>query len=322
MTDNADLFPRINAVLGGKQKRRAWHIEICPNCGHDNYKFAYSESGWCRCVVCDWTGNLYQLAQLIRLDVGDWSPPVRREEPQPEPVARWRTNPHELLRRYREHPNRYALWSRYKPVSKETIDRYDFGVGRLPYIDQDGRWKLTRDEFLTLPLYEDRQLVALRGRNMGNTGPKWMSATGSTYTLWNVQSVYPGCTVWICENYVDAAWLMQVHPEWIAVAIGGATTWKHEWGEWLAQRRPYHVVVALDNDLVGQANEVLRPKLEAEWRRTKPPKVKVPESQGARIANDLIRLNVPTTLFRWPSHAPAKAGIDWVLEQETREIAA
>lgn len=347
MADNADLFDRINAVLGGKQKRHRWHVETCPFCAHEGYKFAYwngGEAGGYRCLVCDTTGFLPSLAAHIRIDTGDWKPLQRRVNPTPEPVARWRTNPAELLRRYREHSDRFRLWANYKPVNRATIERYDFGVGRLPYQDKAGQWRMTRDEFLTLPLYEDGELVALRGRNMGKVGPKWMSATGSRYTLWNLDGVTPGSTVWICENYVDAAWLMQAHPEFVGVAIGGATTWPKgewagagtdfqrctqpgRWATWLAERRPKHVVVALDNDLVGQATEATRRKLEAIWRTENAGRIKEhpqlapPQSQGAVIGGELIAAGLSVSLFRWPAHAPAKAGIDWILEQETEKAA-
>ncbi|WP_287960754.1 toprim domain-containing protein [Caldilinea sp.] len=204
-------------------------------------------------------------------------------------------------------------------MSEETIVRHDFALGKLPFRREDGSWYMSRQEWLIVPLYEDGQLVGLRGRNLGGFGPKWISATGSSYTLWGVDQVKPGSVVWLCENYVDAAWLMQEYPEWSAVAIGGATTWRAEWADRMAARRPELVVVALDNDLAGAARgETLR-RLQQEWiqeRGTRPPR-----PNGPRIVNSLRRAGVNALLFRWPEEAPVKAGLDWILAQRQKAAA-
>ena len=174
--------------------------------------------------------------------------------PEPRPVvsAPWQARGVEIVNRLCAHPRRYARWQAYKPLSRSTVEYYRFGLGRLPF-ERAGRWYWSRDEWLTVPLFEDGRLVGLRGRNLGTQGPKWISATGTHYCLWNLESVRRGVVLWICENYVDAAWLMGVHPEYVAVALGGASNWKSEWATAVAERQPALVMIALDNDLAGQA---------------------------------------------------------------------
>lgn len=313
------LFDQIQATLDGTPNRRGWYDADCPNCGKPAAKgqthFGYNEEGAAHCFVCGWKGDLRDVAALLRMEIGEYVPIERKPKPAP-PVARWRMNPSELLRRYKTHPARLATWQGYKPLTLATLDKYGFGLGRMPFLDDYDQWYMSRSEWLTVPLYEDGQLVGLRGRNLSDNGPKWISANGTNYALWNVENVRAGSVCWLCENYVDAAWLMQTHPDYCAVAIGGATTWRREWADRLYMRNPGLVVVALDNDLPGQAVGPLRAKLVAEWREehgTEPP-----EANGPKIANALLSAGLKSVLFRWPENAPVKAGIDWAIEQSER----
>lgn len=312
-----EALDAIHAALGGTKRDSEWHAD-CPFCGKEAKRaqthFSYCENGFC-CFVCGARGGLGKLAEHLRLDAQPT--PAPRPQRQPEPPARWRLNPQRLLAGYLAHPQRIALWQAYKPLSAATLDRHGFGVGRLPFTE-NGAWKMSARDWLTVPLWRDGDLMALRGRNLGPVGPKWMSATGSHYALWNVDHVRSGRTVWLCENYVDAAWLMQDRPNVDAVAIGGATTWRHEWALQLAAQKPLRVVVALDNDLPGQAVGKFRIELENEWRRTH--RGPVPLANGPRIANDLRDAGVDAYLFNWPPNAPAKAGVDWALSK--RSVAA
>ncbi len=310
------LFDQVHTTLQGQRNRRGWHDAACPFCGKPAAKgqvhFGYNATGF-KCWVCGVHGSLRTLAEHLHLDAP--VTPVTRPEPAPVPTARWRQNPTELLRRYRT-ADRYAAWRQYKPLTTDTIDRFDFGFGKLPFQRDSGEWYLSQAQWLTVPLWESGQLVGLRGRNRGNKGPKWISATGSTYTLWGVDYVRRGSVTWLCENYVDAAWLVQEHPAWSAVAIGGATTWQPAWVDLLAQRQPQVVIVALDWDLPGQATGAFRSKLEAAWvqeRGTKPP-----EANGPKIANELRRHGLNAVLFQYPDYAPEKADVGWLLGQKNK----
>lgn len=315
------LFDQVHAALRGDENRRHWHDAACPFCGKEPKRgqihFSYNETGY-RCFVCGAHGGLFTLAEHLRLNP---APETRHErlEPRPVQIARWRTNPAELLRRYRT-SDRYAAWRAYKPLTAATVDRFDFGIGRLPFQNDAGEWYLSKSNWLTVSLWEGGTLVGLRGRNRGDRGPKWISATGTSYTLWGADYVRPGSVTWLCENYVDAAWLMQQHPEWSACAIGGATTWQASWVELLAARRPQVVIVALDNDLPGQATGWLRTRLENEWR-VEHPLLEPPAANGPRIANALLAAGVNAVLFDWPAVAPVKAGIDWILQQREKVAA-
>ena len=332
---NGKLFDKVHAVLHGTPNRRGFYNADCPFCGkpakpgqnHFGYSYdACTGMGRYHCFVCRARGTLSDLATHIWgggrdlcPDTASYTPLVRLPKSERKLVPRWREHPDQLLAGYRSHPQRFVAWRRYKALTEETVTRFDFGLGRLPFQREDGTWYLSRQAWLIVPLWEDGQLVGLRGRNCTTVGPKWIAATGTTYTLWGVDSVRPGTITWLCENYVDAAWLMQERPEWCAVAIGGATTWQAEWAEKLAARQPEMVIVALDNDLPGQATGALRRKLERAWvqqRGTEPP-----PANGPKIANSLLRAGVNAVLFKWPDSAPVKAGLDWVLEQRAREVA-
>ena len=293
-------------------RRGEYHVD-CPFCGKEAKRgqihFSFSERGY-KCFICGVKGGLKELAAHLRIDT-----PVSYVRPAPKPtkpIAAWRT---ESIDHYFDHPQRFQAWSKYKPVTRETIIKYSFGYGRLPFQRADGSWYRGDMDWLIVPLYEDGALVGLRGRNTGDLGPKWISASGSAYVLWGLDGVQPGDIVWLCENYVDAAWLMQQHPEYKAVALGGATTWKTEWGALLAAQRPRQVIVALDNDMAGQATGEMLKILQEEWRAAHPG-LAIPLPNGPRVANDLLAQGVNTLLFSWPADAPAKAGIDWILKTE------
>lgn len=316
-----NLFDQVAAILGGEPNRRGWRDAVCPACGkapgQGQVHFGYRETGG-HCFVCGWSGGLRVLADLLALD-GDYTPTPKEPEP-PKPPARWRLNPDRLLAQHQNHPQRLAAWRRYKPLRAETIERHGFGFGRLPFLDESEHWYMSKAEWLTVPVYANGRLSALRGRNQTQRGAKWISATGSEYALWGVENVRLGHTVWLCENYVDAAWLMQEHPEWRAVAIGGATTWQRPWAHQLATRRPAQVIVALDNDLPGNGGGEKREQWMAEWKAAHPqPGLKPPAANGPRIVDDLQLSGVPAELFVWPDNAPHKAGIDWVLIQRGTE---
>jgi len=321
MSNNPDPFDSIHATLQGTPTRRGWYDATCPNCGKEVAKgqvhFGYNAEGAGKCFCCSWSGGPNKLAELLRIEIGEYVAPVRVERPAPE-LARWRLNPYELLRRYNTHPGNVARWQAYKPLSAETIERHGLGYGPLPFQRDNGDWYMSRSDWLIVPIYQDGALVALRGRNTGDRGPKWISATGSEYAFWNVENVPAGAICWLTENYVDAIWLMQYRPDWWAVAIGGATTWRSEWAKQLAARKPSLVIVALDCDLPGNGGGHLRDELIAEWIATHPG-AQIPKANGPAITNDLLRLGMTARLFEWPADAPAKAGVDWLLAESQQE---
>ncbi len=307
------IYADLQAYFQVQPDRRGWCHIVCPFCGKGNRHCAFSKHGF-RCLFCGAHGSLTRLAQRVHLATdADWAPKPRQIPP---PVIPWQANAVERIARAMCHPERIARWSAYKPLNVETLDKHCFGYGRLPFRGKNGRWYESKTEWLIVPLFENGVIVGLRGRNVGNEGPKWISATGTRYVLWGIDYVRSEAPVWVCENYVDAAWLMQEHPDMCAVALGGATTWRSEWADQLAARRPGPIVVALDNDLAGQAQGALYETLRAQWRAEHPDLVEPTWLNGPRIANDLLAHGLTVRLFRWPPHAPAKAGVDWLLMQE------
>lgn len=79
----------------------------------------------------------------------------RRDRPSAPPG--WLKRGPELVERFASHPEKYVLWRRYKPLTTATVDRWLLGVGRLPAVP-------CRENRLIYPVYQDGQLVALRGR--------------------------------------------------------------------------------------------------------------------------------------------------------------
>jgi len=313
-----DLFLRLRDFYQVSPDRRGWCHTDCPFCGKGDKHFAFQALGY-KCVVCGAHGGLRKLAQVAGLlQLGAASP--RRVVAAPVPVAvqaaPWLGTAASRISQSLAHPGRLAAWAAYKPLSRATLDRWQFGLGKLPFVGNDGEWYESRSSWLTVPLYGPTGAVCgLRGRNLGTQGPKWISATGSHYHLWGLQNGPLKPVVWLCENYVDAAWLMERHSDLSAVALGGATTWQPAWGEALAAQQPDLVIVALDNDLAGQATGPLYRRLSDE-RRIAHPDLPALVPNGPRIANDLIALGLTVRLFQWPAKAPAKAGVDWLIEQE------
>lgn len=316
-----DLYTDLQDYYGVRPDRRGWCHITCPFCGKENRHCAFSDRGF-KCVVCGAHGGLRVLADRLDLNVSvDYVAPP----PKPKPVVPWRQFIVERIGQEMRHEQRISAWQAYKPLKAETLFRHCFGYGTLPFEGQDGLWYESKSLWLIVPLWENGEVVGLRGRTpigekrITKDGKeiKWISATGTRYVLWGVDAVQPGATVWITENYVDAAWLMERHPDQCAVAIGGATTWQSAWGDALAAKQPGLVIVALDNDLAGQATGATQARLRAQWHAEHP---ELPEPTtwlaGPRIANDLLARGLSVRLFQWPANAPDKAGVDWLLQQE------
>lgn len=317
-----DLYDWLAARYPRARRDRRHNVFIpCPWCGKEGQHFSFSPRG-AHCFVCGKSGSLVTVARQLGIDPSDLrdrapQPPPR---PRPKPAVPWTASGVQIISRSLAHPDRLARWAAYKPLQPETLNRCRFGLWRLPFQDKAGRWYWSNSYWLTVPLFDGASgapmLVGLRGRNLDPAGqPKWISATGTKYVLWNLAGVRPGGEVWICENYVDAAWLMERHTVMDAVALGGAAHWRDEWAGQLAARRPKLVVVALDNDLAGQATGAMYKWLAAARQAAGKPEI-VPN--GPRIAGSLVRAGLRAHVFRWPPDAPEHADVGWLLAQESQ----
>lgn len=317
------IYERLRDVFPGVRPDHKGEIWItCPVCGKEDKHASFSAKGF-YCFHCGARAGLVGLAGMVGLNLeqGTYNP-VRSAKFAPAPVVERRIPWQEadraagLLTRYLAAPEREDAWAAYKPLSMATLNRYQFGYGQLPMQDERG-WRLSKHNWLIVPLFASGKLVGLRGRNLGHDGPKWISASGTSYVMWGIEDVRPGDNVVMVENPVDAALLMERYPEYKGVALNGAGTWKQDWTAQLAARRPSAVLVALDNDLAGQATGAMYERLLAEWRaeHADRPNLPAPQPAGPRIANRLRAAGVNAVLFHWPQSAPAKHDIGALILQ-------
>lgn len=308
-----ELFDLVHSHLGGIPDRRGEVSVDCPFCGKPAMKgkrFNYSVRG-CYCFVCGAGGSLEYLAKELGLP--DGVPQASRRKltpppaPEPEAPPAWLERAETILQQQLSHPDRYALWQAYKPISCAAIDRWQLGVGPLPGFH--GTW-------LTFPIFEDGKITGMRGRAPGGKG--WMNAYGTRAGFFNLEGITPGCVLYITENMIDAVWVMDIHPEYVAIApvTGAATRMRPEWTEQIAAMQPAVVVVAYDNDLAGQAAGALRRELIEAWRKKNPQAKHPPQANGPKVANALLAAGIRHVgLFDW-QQAPAGADVGWLLKQE------
>ena len=72
------------------------------------------------------------------------------------------------------------------------------------------------------------------------------------------------------------------------------------------------IIIAMDNDLAGQAGGKTREQLEREWRQEKgfdPPQ----QGAGDKSESLLKRAGFAVTKLKWPIFAPPKADLGWLL---------
>lgn len=321
----ADLLTTLANRLGATPRRDGRYHSDCPFCGKEEKRyqkhFSFVEAGYI-CWVCGAQGGLVALAQHLG-ERGPIAAPRRAERPQEHaPPRRWQSAPDRYVQTFCEAPTRLQDWQAYKPLSIDTIARYRLGVGVLPS-------SRCRERRLILPVYDGGQVVALHGRayRPGDTDAKWLTSGGSRKdALFNAGALRPGATVIVCENMVDCLLAQEAEPGVVAVA-GGGVGWRDAWTAQIAASRPRHVLVWLDNDLVGCPNPETRHTLLAQWRRemaarvaagTIPTAPAPPEPHGPQIANALLAAGVRASVYHWPAGTPPKADLGWALMQEAR----
>jgi hypothetical protein len=161
-----------------------------------------------------------------------------------------------------------------------------------------------------------------RAYRAGDDDAKWLTSGGSRKdVLFNADALRPDSVVIIAENMVDALMAQEAEAGVVGVA-GGGVAWRSEWTAQIAASRPRHVLVWLDNDLVGCGNAETRRELLTTWyaemrqrvRDGKIPRIPPePELSGPKIANDLLAAGVKASIYQWPRGTPAKADLAWAL---------
>ena len=291
------------AKLGATKFRgNRWHGD-CPHCGspmrRNRTHFVVDAKG-AHCFVC---GAHESIAWILRdaYDANHVDLPeiVSRETlPEPEP-AWWLEHRGAMMERYTSLQCVVGAWRAYKPVSRETIEKYQLGVGYLPAREIGKTMSGLR---LIVPIIEGGEVVALAGRllpDATDSGPKWLRAPDAPKTryLWNSEADVAGKIVWIVENPVDVMLLMQLRPDDVAMAPSGVSL-KPSWWQQEAWRLKAAkiVLVCYDNDAVGRAADS---NLETDV----PPYAQL-------TADALRRCGVPATHFHeWQGVAGEKESI-------------
>lgn len=312
---DADLLDTLVSRLDADDRRDGRYHADCPFCGKEVKRgqkhFSFVAEGY-KCWVCGAAGGLRALAE--HLDLSPALPVRSRPAPKPAEPKAWQTD-NRVLERYTGALDTLTRWQAYKPLSIETIARARLGVGVLPA----SRCKRRR---LILPVFDGNTLVALHGRAFlqDDDDAKWLTAGGSRKdVLYGVQWLTRGCQAIICENLVDALLVTDRAPGVVGLA-GGGVNWRDEWTQQIAAIHPTHVLVWLDNDLVGCPNPITYATLKRQWL-TEHPNNTPPEPRGPQIANDLLAAGVKASIYRWPAGTPAKYDIGSALMAEMRSAA-
>ncbi len=327
-THAVDQLDAIVHKLHATLRRDGRYHADCPICGKQEKRnqkhFSFCEAGYF-CYVCGAKGGLVALAKHLDIHGAAAASQPRQRTQEPPKPRQWQHNPTRYLDDYCGAPTRLQDWQGYKPLSIDTIATYRLGIGILPA----SRCQHRR---LVLPVYHQGQIVAFHGRayRSGDDDAKWLCAGGSRKdVLFNADALRPGATVIICENFVDCL-LAQEADNVIAVA-GGGVSWRDEWTQQIAASRPRHVLVWLDNDLVGNPNTSTYRSLMAQWRREMHARVQQgkiptipqpPQPKGPQIANDLLAAGMKASVYRWPNDTPPKADIGWALTRAALSTSA
>lgn len=329
----ANLLDALCDRLGTRLDRQGRAHAPCPFCGapagYHFYVYSLRNRQGAVCWSCGYRGSLSKLAAALDVQ-GAESPQETPRELPPTPIAPWAAD--DALSRYRQAmgqrwPAVVAAWQAYKPLSEQSIKSADLGLGRLPLYDEDRqRWYESKNMRLLYPLIEGGRIVGIAGRAYlpEDSGPKWLTGSTSTLILHGLETIEPGNTVIWVENRVDRLLVLEERPDVRCIASGGLT-WRPEWLDALAARRPRHVLVWFDNDVSGcpSAAEYIRGK--AAWlarmrAQVKAGKIKqVPpfqEPRGPVIANELLKRGIKASVYRWANGTPEHQDIGSVIVQE------
>lgn len=307
MTASPDLYQTIaKHQTAGESDRRGWTSIKCPNCDENRkLKSAFNHERF-KCFVCGASYPLQVLAHKLDVAVPPENGGYRAFIPKPPKPRYWQREPQKWVERSLAHLQRVELWQAYRPFTLDSIQRWKLGVSPVPSTP-------CRHARLTY-VYMDGACPTLRGRQINcscdASALKWVTAGNGKAALWGIELLKPGATVVICESPVDAMLAMQKDKSLTAVAgTAGAGTWRNDWTHAITSSSPALVVVAMDNDLQGQAAGDTRPALAQEWLK----KHKVlPVANGPKVANILQRAGCITRLFDWTGYPP-KADIGWLL---------
>lgn len=264
----------------------------CPFCGgKDRFRVQPEKNRWlCRgCTGGRWKGPWdYYERRDGRQPTSIRLMPERKEKPK---QYTWKADPWALIRQYESHPQRLELWQAYKPLNSETIERNHLGVGVLPASS-------CHHPRLIMPVLDGTMVVGLRGRRIDCDCANWMPAAGTPLDqlpMYNERALTPGCVAWLGENCADALMGTQ-RLSYAFLALYSVSYWRDAWTQTLVNACPELIVVALDNDLVGNGGADRRDEFIREWLKTHP---RVPEASGPKIVNRLRQAGLNAVLYDW-----------------------
>lgn len=297
-----DLVHHTHAVM---DRHGEAHL-ACPECGHESSPrdphCSFNDRGW-HCFSCGAGGSLSGLAEKIGMETRPYNAPVRIQKAPGRPAA-WIAHAEHLCDQYQAHSASWRLWQAYKPVPVGVYNAQRLGVGVLPA-------SKCPHERLIVPIIDGTEIVGFRGRAIDCDCGKWLAPGGtriSLYPLYNEPALHVGAIVWIVENPIDA---LLVRP-YTGVAIYSVSYWEDRWEKALLASRPGLVVVALDNDLVGNGGAARRGEFMQNWLEKHP---RVPDPAGIKIANRLLINHINVVIYDWGS-AAYKADIGSLIMQE------
>lgn len=242
-----------------------------------------------------------------------------------------------------------AAWAGYKPVSAEMVDDYSLGVGPVPR-------NRCRCDRLLIPVTDGHLVHCIRGRlPAGATCPhdskNWIANAGfslRSLPLFNAHRIADGAVAVIVENPVDAMLLSElpdVAYQWlrqgvdmgilaphlaramalakrgirpiVGVATLSAGYWQSGWEAALAGASL--VIVALDNDLVGNGGGAGRKELLEAWDRDHVDRpIRAPAPFGLARQARLRQRGIRAVMYQWPESPPVKDFGEWLREQQLR----
>jgi hypothetical protein len=308
MTDSPIMQIQLSiaAQLGKRSKGQSgfYNMAQCPYCGAAR-KAAIKPGRGFKCFVCEtklatldeWQDLAARLSTPLQI--------VTKEDDKPErkKAMLWQDDPGLWQSRLTSHPDLISAWSAYKPVTPESIMRYQLGYGVMPPVSR-GVYTCGCDHLrLTYANIEniDGKPMAFRGRATTCTcSQKWLTIAGASAWLWNSHNLRQARDRWVVqtENPIDAILLMQAYPDVYAVAgTAGASTWHEAWSHQIAAASPLGFISALDNDLIGNPTPQTRAMLLALWTmkmvmRGNPPTPQMIEQQRTKAMGIKVAASV------------------------------